>query len=241
MLKPWPPMIRLMASSSHYQSWYRQAFLCFSLEHYNDVIISAMASQITSLTIVYSTVYSGNDERKTSKLRVTGPCVGNSPVNSPHKEPITRKMFPFDDVILGGFQLPVLPRFRQIIENENILFYSSNVVSISKCTEEGPNMFMNKNPNNPASTAKIFNKLKSLTIKIPRAFAGSHLPYWVIYCVQSETNILSSSSMETNPKSLVVKSNFEENMSSFVVSLPAVKSQSIGRHSENKAWVQQMC
>ena len=40
--------------------------------------------------------------RKTSKLRVTGLCVGNSPgpVNSPHKGPVTRKMFPFDDVIM---------------------------------------------------------------------------------------------------------------------------------------------
>ena len=40
--------------------------------------------------------------KKTSKLRVTGLCVGNSPgpVNSPHKRPVTRKMFPFDDVIM---------------------------------------------------------------------------------------------------------------------------------------------
>ena len=40
--------------------------------------------------------------KKTSKLRVTGFCVGNSPgpVNSPHKGPVTRKMFPFDDVIM---------------------------------------------------------------------------------------------------------------------------------------------
>ena len=39
---------------------------------------------------------------KTSKLRVTGLCVGNSPgpVNSPHKGPVTRKVFPFDDVIM---------------------------------------------------------------------------------------------------------------------------------------------
>ena len=42
--------------------------------------------------------------KKTSKLRVTGLCVGNSPgpVNSPHKWPVTRKMFPFDDVIMVG-------------------------------------------------------------------------------------------------------------------------------------------
>ena len=40
--------------------------------------------------------------KKTSKLRVTGLCVGNSPgpVNSPHKGTVTRKMFPFDDVII---------------------------------------------------------------------------------------------------------------------------------------------
>ena len=35
--------------------------------------------QITSLTIVYSIVYSDADQSKTSKLRVTGLCAGNSP------------------------------------------------------------------------------------------------------------------------------------------------------------------
>ena len=44
--------------------------------HYNDVITSTMSSQITSLTIVYSTVRSKN----ISKLCVTGLCAGNSPV-----------------------------------------------------------------------------------------------------------------------------------------------------------------
>ena len=39
--------------------------------------MGAMVSQITSLTIVYSTVYQG---QKTSKLRITGLCAGNSPV-----------------------------------------------------------------------------------------------------------------------------------------------------------------
>ena len=40
--------------------------------------------------------------KKRSKLRVTGPCAGNSPgpVNSLHKWPVTRKMLPFDDVIM---------------------------------------------------------------------------------------------------------------------------------------------
>ena len=70
--------------------------------HYSDVIMSTMASQITSLTVVYSTVYPGADQRKhqisTSLAFVRG--IHRSPVNSPHKGPVTRKMFPFDDVIM---------------------------------------------------------------------------------------------------------------------------------------------
>ena len=61
-----------------------------------------MASQITSLTIVYSTVYSGEDQRKhqssASLAFVRG--IHRGPVNSPHKWPVTRKMFSFDDVIM---------------------------------------------------------------------------------------------------------------------------------------------
>ena len=71
--------------------------------HYGDVIVSTKASQITSLTIVYSTVYSSADQRKhqssASLAFVRG--IHRGPVNSPHKEPVTRKMFPFDDVIMG--------------------------------------------------------------------------------------------------------------------------------------------
>ena len=70
--------------------------------HYNDVTMSAMASQITSLTIVYSSVYSGADQRQhqnsASLAFVWG--IHRWPVNSPHKGPVTRKMFPFDDVIM---------------------------------------------------------------------------------------------------------------------------------------------
>ena len=42
--------------------------------------MSAMASQITSLKIVYSTVYSRRRSKKTTKLGVIGLCEGNSPV-----------------------------------------------------------------------------------------------------------------------------------------------------------------
>ena len=62
-----------------------------------------MASKITSPTIVYSTVYSGADQRKhqssASMAIVRG--IHRWPVNSPHKGPVTRKMFPIDDVIMG--------------------------------------------------------------------------------------------------------------------------------------------
>ena len=62
----------------------------------------AMASQITSLMIVYSTVYSRRRSKKTSKLCVTGLCEGNSPVTGEfsNKGTVTRKMFPFDGVIM---------------------------------------------------------------------------------------------------------------------------------------------
>ena len=61
-----------------------------------------MASQITSLTIVYSTVFSGTDQRKHQRSAPLAFVRGIhlSPVNSPHKGPVTRKMLPFDDVIM---------------------------------------------------------------------------------------------------------------------------------------------
>ena len=79
---------------------YIEAIICRF--HYDDVIMGAMTSQITSLTIVYSTVYSVEDQRKHQSSAPLNLCVGNSPgpVNSPHKGPVTRKMFPFDDVIM---------------------------------------------------------------------------------------------------------------------------------------------
>ena len=67
--------------------------------HYNDVIMSTITSQITSLTIVYSIVYSGADQRK-RQSSVSLAFVKEWSVNSPHKWPVTRKMFPFDDVIM---------------------------------------------------------------------------------------------------------------------------------------------
>ena len=70
--------------------------------HCNDVIMDTIASQITSLAVVYSTVYSDADQRKhqssASLAFVWG--IHRGPVNSPHKWPVTRKMFPFNDVTM---------------------------------------------------------------------------------------------------------------------------------------------
>ena len=72
--------------------------------HNSDAIMGEMASQITSLTIVYSTVYSGADQRKhqssASLAFVRG--IHRGPVNSTHKWPVTQKTFPFDDVIMSS-------------------------------------------------------------------------------------------------------------------------------------------
>ena len=82
-----------------YPMKYTHSFVVF---HCDDDIMGAIASQITSLAIVYSTVYSGADQRKhpsfASLTFVWG--IHRGPVNSPHKWPVTRKMFPFDDVIM---------------------------------------------------------------------------------------------------------------------------------------------
>ena len=70
--------------------------------HYRDVIMDTMASQITSLTMVYSTVNSGTYQRKhpNSASLAFVRWIHRGPVNSPHKWPVTWKMFSFDDVIM---------------------------------------------------------------------------------------------------------------------------------------------
>ena len=70
--------------------------------HYRDVIMSVVAFQITSLWIVHSTVCLGTDQRKhqSSALLAFVRGIHQWPVNSPHKGPVTWKMFPFDDIII---------------------------------------------------------------------------------------------------------------------------------------------
>ena len=64
--------------------------------------MSDMASQITSFSVVYSILCSDADQRKHQSSAPLAFVRGihRWPVNSPHRGPVTRKMFPFDDVIM---------------------------------------------------------------------------------------------------------------------------------------------
>ena len=111
-------------------------YLCFNYGeklHYIDLIMGAVASQITSLTIVYSTVYSGADQRKhqssASLAFVRG--IHRWPVNSPHKWPVTRrKMFPFDDVIMRRWSGPwgVIPNVTKYILLQHLVAANRTII-----------------------------------------------------------------------------------------------------------------
>ena len=78
--------------------------------HYNDVIMGVIMSQITNITIVYSIVYSDADQRKhkMSALLAFAWGIHWGQVNSPHKWPVRRKMFPFDDVIMWSMSISMV-------------------------------------------------------------------------------------------------------------------------------------
>ena len=89
--------------------------------HHGDVIMGTMASQIPRFTTVYSSVYSGADQGKhqSSALLAFVRVIHRLPVNSPHKGPATRKMFPFDDVIMKTAVYSVREYWRKWTETQN--------------------------------------------------------------------------------------------------------------------------
>ena len=75
----------------HYQWFYLDFYVNeATLYHHSDVIMSAMASLTTGVSIVCSAVCPGADVRGIRRW----------PMDSPHKGPVRRKMTPFDDVIM---------------------------------------------------------------------------------------------------------------------------------------------
>ena len=97
--------------------------------------MGATASQITSLTIVYSTVYTGTDQRQhqspMSLAFVRG--IQRWTVNSLHKWPVTQKMFPIDDVIMRWWPLMQTPAARTC-KIFNLLWPSNAIMMVSQST-----------------------------------------------------------------------------------------------------------
>ena len=95
--------------------------------------MGTMAFQITSLTSVYSTVHSGEDQRKhqssASLAFVQG--IHRWPMNSPHKWPVMRKMFAFDDIIMKSSNCDSLKVRWQWV---NTFFFSSYFCWLSSFT-----------------------------------------------------------------------------------------------------------
>ena len=84
---------------------------------YCDVIVSAIASQITSVSIVYSTVWSVTNQRwhqSSASLAFV--------VNSPHKGPVTREMFPFDDVIMQYIAVCTMVLYWTMLYRDDIVW-----------------------------------------------------------------------------------------------------------------------
>ena len=99
--RPWALLLLYRISLIPWFNWESLSYLRFhSLIHYTDVIMSA--NLITDVSIVCSVICSGVYQRK-HQSSASLACVRGIhrwPVNSPHKWPVTRKIFPFDDVIM---------------------------------------------------------------------------------------------------------------------------------------------
>ena len=101
--------------------------------HYSYVIMGDISSQVTSLAIVHSTVYSGTNQRKHQSSASLAFVRGNHrrPVNSPHKWPATRKIFPFDDVVLNNVHLDMV--LSKTLQCKFTMLYNSNEQHIYIC------------------------------------------------------------------------------------------------------------
>ena len=104
-LHPTCPWFNLKGFKKKFRRWYFMFTPSYAEcvpVHYFDVIMGTMASLITSLMGVYSTVHSGAGRRKhqSSASLAFVRRIHQRPVNSPHKWSVAGKMFPFDDVIM---------------------------------------------------------------------------------------------------------------------------------------------
>ena len=150
---------------------------CPSATHYDDVIMTMLASQITSLTVVYSIVYSGVNQRKhqSSASLAFVREIHRGPVNFPHKWPVTRKMFPFDDVIMWS-NLKDMGKNRSM-SNHNKAQQSTNHIHnyryvLLLCIDFD---CVNKYTMKSQVSIHVFNKLDYNTVGVFVSFC-----YWVL-------------------------------------------------------------
>ena len=104
---------------------------------YNDFIMGAIAFQINSLTIIHSAVHSDADQRKHQSSASLAFVWGNhrAPVNSLHKWPVKREMFPFDDVImLDGVSKKEMNS--HIRNSQNVACVSNTHLSVYSISQE---------------------------------------------------------------------------------------------------------
>ena len=126
----------LSANTSRYH--YNTAH--FRTHCYSDVIMSALASQCTTVTIVYSTVCSSAKQRKhqSSASRAFVRGIHRWSVNFPHKGPVTRKMFSLDDVIMEFDSLLDLTNNWNSASSLAVCEDNLPVSSIYRSTQWGP-------------------------------------------------------------------------------------------------------
>ena len=102
IIHTWKIIIDNVQIDRHDLSCTLRWYIYVSVTHYRDVIMSAVTSQTSGVSIVYSTVCSGVDQikQKSSASLASVRGIHQWPVNSPHKGTVTQKMLPHDHVII---------------------------------------------------------------------------------------------------------------------------------------------
>ena len=112
-----------------YKEGFTQCWPGLLTVHYNDVIMSAVTSQITSVSIICSAVGSDADQRKHQSSASLAFVWGIHwwPMNFSYKRAVTRKMFPFDHVIMkiwnGNGAMAHIAILQTIAENKKLHSY----------------------------------------------------------------------------------------------------------------------
>ena len=160
------PYFRVLFNPKYGQNRSKSRFSFMSQNNYHWIQVRLV---LVSLTIVYATVYSGADQRKhqssASLAFVRG--IHRWPVNSPYKWPVTRKMFPFDDVILSPTKVALPLGIWHVILTVVRLICSSIVLL------HRPGMvWLKRNPS--TIPLGIYPMLKNLIPWIASIFNNSH-------------------------------------------------------------------